>query len=91
MLSASTTTRSPAPGLSLPGLLNGRGYRDEAFDRLYDEGIQVAWMAHFSTPREILDTLTLLEPYDGDRFFFEDELDGIEAELAEAVAGRVAG
>lgn len=29
------------------------------FDRLYDDGIQVAWMAHFSTPREILNPLTL--------------------------------
>ena len=27
----------------------------ELFDRLYDNGIQMAWMAHFSTPREILD------------------------------------
>ena len=29
------------------------------FDRLYDDGIQVAWMAHFSTPRELLNPATL--------------------------------
>jgi lysine 2,3-aminomutase len=29
------------------------------FDRLYAEGIQVAFMAHFSTPREVLNPLTL--------------------------------
>ncbi len=31
----------------------------ELFDRLYDHGIQVAWMAHFSTPREVLNPLTI--------------------------------
>ena len=29
------------------------------FDRLHDNGIQVAWMAHFSTPREVLNPLTV--------------------------------
>jgi lysine 2,3-aminomutase len=29
------------------------------FDRLYSEGIQVAFMAHFSTPRELLTPLTI--------------------------------
>ncbi len=29
------------------------------FDRLYDNGIQMAWMAHFSTPRELLNPLAL--------------------------------
>ena len=29
------------------------------FDRLNQNGIQVAWMAHFSTPRELLNPLTL--------------------------------
>jgi L-lysine 2,3-aminomutase len=31
----------------------------ELFERLYDNGIQVAWMAHFSTPREVLNPLTI--------------------------------
>ena len=31
----------------------------ELFDRLYANGIQVAWMAHFSTPREVLNPLTI--------------------------------
>ena len=31
----------------------------ELFDLLYDNGIQMAWMAHFSTPREILNPRTL--------------------------------
>jgi L-lysine 2,3-aminomutase len=31
----------------------------ELFDRLYSHGIQVAWMAHFSTPREVLNPLTI--------------------------------
>ena len=31
----------------------------ELFDRLYDQGIQVAWMAHFSTPREVLNPVTI--------------------------------
>lgn len=31
----------------------------ELFDRLYANGIQLAWMAHFSTPREVLNPLTL--------------------------------
>lgn len=29
------------------------------FERLHDSGIQVAWMAHFSTPREVLNPLTV--------------------------------
>ena len=29
------------------------------FDRLYDNGIQVAWMNHFSTPGEVLNPLTV--------------------------------
>lgn len=29
------------------------------FDRLYENGIQAAWMTHFSTPREVLDPLTI--------------------------------
>ena len=29
------------------------------FDTLYDNGIQVAWMAHFSTPRELLNPGTI--------------------------------
>jgi len=31
----------------------------ELFDMLYENGIQVAWMAHFSTPREILNPMTI--------------------------------
>lgn len=31
----------------------------ELFDRLYDNGIQMAWMAHFSTPRELLNPRTI--------------------------------
>jgi L-lysine 2,3-aminomutase len=31
----------------------------EQFDRLYREGIQLAYMAHFSTPRELLEPLTI--------------------------------
>lgn len=31
----------------------------ELFDQLYDNGIQMAWMAHFSTPRELLNPRTL--------------------------------
>ncbi|MCP4200767.1 MAG: hypothetical protein GY769_02380 [bacterium] len=31
----------------------------ELFDRLYSHGIQVAWMSHFSTPREVLNPLTI--------------------------------
>jgi len=31
----------------------------ELFDRLYSEGIQVAWMNHFSTPRELLNPATI--------------------------------
>lgn len=31
----------------------------ELFDELHDNGIQVAWMAHFSTPRELLNPGTL--------------------------------
>lgn len=29
------------------------------FDRLHDNGIQLAWMAHFSTPRELLNPFTI--------------------------------
>ncbi|MCB9915987.1 MAG: hypothetical protein H6828_12730, partial [Planctomycetes bacterium] len=29
------------------------------FERLYDNGLQMAWMAHFSTPHELLNPLTL--------------------------------
>ena len=29
------------------------------FDRLYEHGIQVAWMSHFSTPGEVLNPLTI--------------------------------
>ena len=31
----------------------------ELFDMLYDNGIQMAWMAHFSTPRELLNPRTI--------------------------------
>jgi L-lysine 2,3-aminomutase len=31
----------------------------ELFDTLYDNGIQMAWMAHFSTPRELLNPRTI--------------------------------
>ncbi len=31
----------------------------ELFDLLYENGIQMAWMAHFSTPRELLNPRTL--------------------------------
>jgi L-lysine 2,3-aminomutase len=31
----------------------------ELLDRLYANGIQAAWMAHFSTPRELLNPLTI--------------------------------
>lgn len=31
----------------------------ELFDLLYDNGIQMAWMAHFSTPREVLNPRTI--------------------------------
>lgn len=31
----------------------------ELFDLLYDNGIQMAWMAHFSTPRELLNPRTI--------------------------------
>jgi len=31
----------------------------QLFDRVRDHGMQVAWMAHFSTPRELLNPLTL--------------------------------
>ena len=29
------------------------------FDRLYENGVQVAWMAHFSTPSEVFNPLTI--------------------------------
>ena len=31
----------------------------ELFDELYDNGIQMAWMAHFSTPRELMNPRAL--------------------------------
>ncbi len=31
----------------------------ELFQKLYDNGIQVVWMAHFSTPREVLNPSTI--------------------------------
>lgn len=31
----------------------------ELFDRLHDNGVQLAWMAHFSTPRELLNPSTI--------------------------------
>lgn len=31
----------------------------DIFDKLYQDGIQVAWMAHFSTPHELLNPLTI--------------------------------
>lgn len=31
----------------------------ELFDRMYDSGVQLAWMSHFSTPREILNPTTI--------------------------------
>lgn len=31
----------------------------ELFDRLYSHGIQLAWMTHFSTPREVLNPATI--------------------------------
>ena len=37
----------------------GYGKMLELFDLLYDNGIQMAWMAHFSTPRELLNPRTI--------------------------------
>lgn len=39
-----------------PEMILSRSYESylEVFKKLYDHGIQVVWMAHFSTPREIL-------------------------------------
>jgi L-lysine 2,3-aminomutase len=31
----------------------------ELFDTMYDNGVQLAWMAHFSTPREVLNPSTI--------------------------------
>lgn len=31
----------------------------EFFDTMYDSGVQLAWMAHFSTPREVLNPTTI--------------------------------
>lgn len=31
----------------------------EVFDRLHDHGVQLSWMAHFSTPREVLHPATI--------------------------------
>ncbi len=44
-----------------PELVLRRKYRPmlELFDRLYANGIQAAWMAHFSTPGEVLNPLTI--------------------------------
>jgi len=44
-----------------PELILRRKYQPmlDLFDRLNENGIQVAWMAHFSTPREVLNPLTV--------------------------------
>ncbi len=45
----------------LPGMILTERYNKmlELFDLLYDNGIQVAWMSHFSTPREVLNPRTI--------------------------------
>ncbi len=45
----------------LPGLILTEKYNKmlELFDLLYDNGIQVSWMSHFSTPREVLNPRTI--------------------------------
>jgi L-lysine 2,3-aminomutase len=44
-----------------PGMIISRKYDKmlALFDKLHDNGIQLAWMAHFSTPRELLNPLTI--------------------------------
>ncbi len=44
-----------------PELILRPGYERmlELFERLYENGIQPAWMTHFSTPREVLNPLTI--------------------------------
>lgn len=40
-------------------LTHGYGRMLETFDHLRDHGVQVTWMAHFSTPREVLNPGTI--------------------------------
>ena len=44
-----------------PELILSRKYEETlaVFDRLRDNGVQLCWMAHFSTPRELLNRSTL--------------------------------
>jgi len=44
-----------------PEMILSSGYNKmlELFNKLYNNGIQVVWMAHFSTPREILNPSTI--------------------------------
>ena len=44
-----------------PEMILGDNYTKmlKLFDTLYDNGIQLAWMAHFSTPRELLNPSTI--------------------------------
>jgi L-lysine 2,3-aminomutase len=44
-----------------PELILSRQYEETlaVFDRLRDNGVQLCWMAHFSTPRELLNPSTL--------------------------------
>ena len=44
-----------------PEMILSSGYDKmlELFDRCHDHGIQLAWMAHFSTPRELLNISTI--------------------------------
>lgn len=44
-----------------PGLILTRKYDKvlEIFDRMHENGVQLSWMAHFSTPRELLNPTTI--------------------------------
>ncbi|MBD3366899.1 MAG: hypothetical protein GF405_01840 [Candidatus Eisenbacteria bacterium] len=45
----------------LPEMVLSHDYDEmlELFDAMYDSGVQLAWMAHFSTPREVLNPTTI--------------------------------
>ena len=45
----------------LPETILSREYDEmlELFDTMYDSGVQLAWMTHFSTPREVLNPTTV--------------------------------
>ncbi len=79
------TMTSSAGKVSLLGTLEVKG--EKVFALKFNEGRNMEWLDHVYLAKfdEREHTIEKLKPYEGDKYFYEDELAGIERSLAESL------